>query len=438
MGSAREIAMLTLTACDKQGAWSEGHLKRMLRDGGLDRRDAALATRLCFGVLQTRMYLDWHLSKLCTGGLRKLEPKVLSILRISLYQLLYMDKIPASAAVNEGVALTKKHCRNPRAPGMVNGVLRSFLRQETIPQPEGKDALALCTSHPQWLVDTFVQLLGEEDARLLLEADNCQPPMTAQLNSLVCSYPQLSASLATQGAESDPHPWLDGCFTLRSTGDLEHLDAFAQGMFYIQDTASRLAVTAAGIKARQQVLDCCAAPGGKSFAAAIDMGNNGSIISCDIHPHKIKLLEAGRDRLGLSAIHPTLQSATQRREDWVGQFDTVLTDVPCSGLGIIRKKPDIRYKDPAPLEGLPKVQRDILENCSAYVRPGGTLMYSTCTLLPRENQDVVIAFLAMHPEFALEPFELPHWGVQDGMMTFWPHIHGTDGFFVAKLRRKED
>jgi len=160
-------------------------------------------------------------------------------------------------------------------------------------------------------------------------------------------------------------------------------------------------------------------------------------VSCDIHPHKINLLEAGRDRLGLSCIHPQLQSAAERREEWVGAFDVVITDVPCSGLGIIRKKPDIRYKDPKPLAGLPQVQKRILDNCCAYVKAGGVLIYSTCTLRSGENEDVVHGFLDQHPEFELEPFELPKWGKQNGMITFWPHIHDTDGFFVAKLRRKE-
>ena len=167
------------------------------------------------------------------------------------------------------------------------------------------------------------------------------------------------------------------------------------------------------------------------------MENQGEILSCDIHPHKIKLLEAGASRLGLSILTAQLQSAAQRREDWVERFDTVLVDVPCSGLGIIRKKPDIRYKDPKPLDGLPQVQKGIVDNCAAYVRPGGVMIYATCTLRERENQDVVAWFLEQHPEFTLEAFELPHFGRQEGMMTFWPHIHHTDGFFVARLRKKE-
>ena len=438
MGSARETAVLTLAACERQGAWSDGHLKRAIREQKLDRRDAALATRLCYGVLQNRLLLDWRLGRVCSMRLEKLDLRVLCDLRVAAYQLLFLDKIPASAAVNEAVELAKRHSRNPRAAGLVNGVLRALLREET-PEIRGRDdveTLSIRTSHPRWLVEEFVGQLGLEGGSALLKADNEQPPTTAQVNTLKTTPEKLAEELRTAGVEAEPHPWLSGCLLLTGTGDLERLDAFRRGDFYVQDAASRLAVTAAEPKAGQRVLDCCAAPGGKSFAAAIAMENRGELISCDIHPHKIKLLEAGRDRLGLGMIKPTLQSAAQMREDWREAFDMVLTDVPCSGLGIIRKKPDIRYKDPEPLKGLPKVQRGILDNCARYVRPGGVLLYSTCTLLKRENDEVVDGFLADHPEFTPESFDLPHLGRQPGRLTFWPHIHGTDGFFAAKLRRK--
>lgn len=440
MATAREVAVLTLAACERQGAWSDGYLKRMLRDERLDSRDAALATRLCFGVLQNRILIDWHLACLCSMKLEKLELKVLCILRVAAYQLLFLDKIPASAAVNEAVELTKKHCRNPRASGMVNGVLRALLRQEKRPEPAGKDAieaLSIRYSHPRWLAEEFVSILGADGAAALLAADNEQPPITAQVNTCKTSPEQAAEALRAEGVTVQPHPWLKNCLILSDTGNLERLRAYQDGLFYVQDCAARLAVTAAALTPGRRVLDCCAAPGGKSFAAAIDMENRGEVVSCDIHPHKIKLLEAGRDRLGLDIIAPLLQSAAVRREEWAEQFDTVITDVPCSGLGIIRKKPDIRYKEPEPLAGLPAVQGAILDNCCAYVRPGGTLIYSTCTLLRRENEDVVLAFLAEHPEFELTPLDLPLDGGREGMMTFWPHVHGTDGFFVARLRRKE-
>ena len=441
MATAREVAMLTLTACEKQGAWSDGHLKQMLREQHLDSRDAALATRLCFGVLQNRMLLDWHLASFCNTPLHKLDLKVLCALRVAAYQLLFLDKIPASAAVNEAVNLTKKHCRNPRAAGMVNGILRAMLRRESLPVPKGKDlpeTLSVQYSHPRWLVEEFISALGPEGAEALLAADNTQPPISAQVNTCKATTEQTMELLASEGVHAQPHPQMRDCLVLSETGNLERLQAFRDGLFYVQDCAARLAVTAARLQPGQRVLDCCAAPGGKSFAAAIDLENRGEVISCDIHPHKIKLLEAGRDRLGLSVIHPMLQSASERREEWVNGFDTVITDVPCSGLGIIRKKPDIRYKDPEPIKGLPAIQAKILDNCSAYVKPGGTLIYATCTLLRRENEDVVLAFLAEHPEYEPEPLGLNVTGGDQSMLTFWPHIHHTDGFFVARLRKKEE
>ncbi|MDD6159862.1 MAG: methyltransferase domain-containing protein, partial [Oscillospiraceae bacterium] len=291
-------------------------------------------------------------------------------------------------------------------------------------------------SHPRWLTEKFVSALGFEGAEALLAADNAQPPITAQVNTVKGSADEVMSRLAEEGIDAKPHPWLKDCLILADTGNLERSPAFRDGLFYVQDCAARLAVTAAGLEQGWRVLDCCAAPGGKSFASAIDMKNRGEVISCDIHPHKIKLLEAGRDRLGLSCIRPQLQNAAQPNRDWIGGFDAVITDVPCSGLGIIRKKPDIRYKDPAPLKDLPAIQRSILENCSRYVKAGGVLIYATCTLLERENEAVVRSFLSGHGEFSAEPLDLPVVGGEQSMLTFWPHIHGTDGFFVAKMRKK--
>ena len=439
MGSARETAVLTLAACERQGAWSDGYLKRTIREQGLDRRDGALAARLCYGVLQNKLLLDWRLAQVCSMRLEKLEVKVLCGLRVAAYQLLFLDRIPPSAAVNEAVKLAKRHSRNPRASGLVNGVLRSLLRQGKnldIQDDDKLKYLSIQYSHPQWLVEEFSTLLGLDGAQQLLAANNEQPFTSAQVNTLKTTPERLAERLWAEEVEVRPHPWLEGCLLLIGTGDLERLDAFRRGEFYIQDAASRLAALAAGITPGQRALDCCAAPGGKSFAAALLMENQGELVSCDIHPHKIKLLEAGRDRLGLSVITPTLQNAAQAREEWLDRFDLVFADVPCSGLGIIRKKPDIRYKDPEQLKGLPKVQRSILDNCARYVRPGGVLLYSTCTVLDQENNGMVDAFLEDYPEFELEPFALPHLGKQPGRITFWPHIHGTDGFFVAKLRRK--
>lgn len=440
MPNAREVALKTLVACQRQGAWSDGYLKNAIRDGGLDRRDAALATRLCFGVQQNKLLLDWYLARFSKSPLEKLELPVVWNLRLAVYQILMMDKVPDSAAVNEAVNLTRKYVKNPKAAGMVNGILRSFLRErDTLPEPSGADwqeSLSVKYSHPRWLVDAFSEQLDRDNVERLLAADNEQPPTMAQVNTLRASVDDVRVSLDAQGVQAEAHPWLPNCLMLSGTGDLERLEAYQKGLFYVQDGAARLSVMAAAPRPGDRVLDCCAAPGGKSFAAAIEMKNEGIIRSCDIHPHKIKLIEAGRDRLGLDMIHAEVQNGSLRREEWVSAFDVVITDVPCSGLGIIRKKPDIRYKEDAPLRGLPDVQFAIVDNCAGYVRPGGTLLYSTCTLLRRENEAVIERFHMAHPDFELSPFNLPGVGKSEGMITLWPHIHGTDGFFIAKMKRK--
>lgn len=440
---AREAAMLALNACQRQGGWSDGALKKQLAAAELSGRDAALATQLCFGVLQNQMLLDFYLAKFSNIPLKRMEGKVVQTLRLGAYQMLFLTRIPHSAAVNSAVALVKAHCKNPRAAGMVNGILRSMERSlqnmPVIPQGDPVAYLSTLYSHPEWLVKEFILSLGEEETAQLLAADNSQPPTTVMVNTTRTTAEALKAMLEADHVEAEPHPWLENCLLLSRTGDLERMEAFQQGLFYVQDPASRLSVLAAGAKPGMRVLDCCAAPGGKSFAAAIAMENQGEVVSCDLHPHKKKLIQAGADRLGLTIITPKTADGKVFRPEWESAFDLVLVDAPCSGLGVIRKKPDIRYKDPAPLADLPAVQLDILRNAARYVRPGGTLMYSTCTLLYRENGEVVETFLAENKAYKAEAFTLPGpvGPVQSGSVTLWPHRHGTDGFFISKMRREE-
>ncbi len=440
-GNPREVALLTLSACEKQGAWSDLALNKHIHAAALDSRDAALATKLCFGVLQNRILCDYYLQKFSTVPLERMENKVLNALRLAVYQMAFLTKIPTSAAVNESVNLAKKCSKNPRSPALVNGILRAVARSlDHLPTIETSDAAAYFSirySHPLWLVEAFLSQLGPAETERLLAADNGEPPTVAQVNTTRATAAQALESLLAEGAKAAPHPWLPDCITLTGGGDLERLTAFRDGLVYIQDAAAKLAVLAAAPEPGMRVLDACAAPGGKSFAAAIAMGGRGEVVSCDIHPHKKKLIDAGAQRLGLTAIRSAVLDGKVRREDMVGAFDLVMADVPCSGLGIIRKKPDIRYKDPKPLEGLPAVQSAILDNVADYVRPGGALLYSTCTLLERENGAVVDGFLAHHTDYALESFVLPEpiGRVEGGRLTLWPHIHDTDGFYIAKLRR---
>ena len=432
--NARTTALSALIACRRQGAWADGALKEYIARDRLDRRDAALATRLVYGVVQNRLLLDFWLERLVKGGTGRLQPVVLDILRLGLYQITQLDKIPPSAAVNEAVEQGKKYASR-QAAGLINGVLRSALRERSALTPP--EDLAIRFSHPRPLVELLEAQVGAGELEALLESHNQLPPLTVQRNPLAVSEADFRRELADAGVEAAPHPWCRDSWLLQGSGSLEALPLFRQGGFYVQDPAARLAVTVAGLEPGMQVLDVCAAPGGKSFAAAMDLGGEGSVLSCDIHPHKIALLERGAARLGLPNLTARLQDATAFAPELAGQMDAVLADVPCSGLGVIRKKPDIRYKDLAPLGRLPEIQRRILANVSRYVRPGGVLLYSTCTMLHRENEAVAEAFLADHPEFSPEPFPLPEalGGEHRAMVTLYPHRHGTDGFFICKLRR---
>ncbi len=441
---AREAALLTLNACHRQGGWSDGVLKKQLAAAKLDSRDAALATQLCFGVLQNQLLLDFYLSQFSNIALSRMEGKVVQALRLGVYQMLFLDQNP------------------PQRGGKQLGGDDQAALQEPESAGDGQRHSAQCAAefgpaarHPQdrpgGVFDHSVQPPGVVGGGAAAPAGQRgdggvppggqQPPRHHRHGEHHQGHRPGDGG-AADGAGGGGHapPLAGGLPCPVQDGRPGGSGGLRQGLFYVQDPASRLAVEAAEVRSGMRVLDCCAAPGGKSFAAGIAMKNEGELISCDIHPHKKKLLQAGADRLGLSLLHPMTADGKVFRPEWEGAFDRVLVDAPCSGLGVIRKKPDIRYKDPEPLEGLPQVQGTILENAAGYVKPNGLLMYSTCTILPRENQEVVDAFLQTHPEFVREGFTLPGPAgeVPQGEITLWPQTCGTDGFFICKLRKKEE
>lgn len=436
--SARETALRVLTSCRTGGAWADAALKAQLGRDGLSGPEAALCSRIVYGVMQNRLLLDFYLAAYCSQKPDHLQPPLPDILRIGAYQILFLDKVPDSAAVNTSVELAKTSGRG-QAAGLVNAVLRkvSQNRDSLPPIPERDEAryLSIRYSHPRWLVKRLLTLLGREEAERFLSENNTQPPTAAQVNPLRGSTEELRAALEAAGVGAEAHPWLPDCLLLSGTGDLERLRPFREGRFYIQDPAARLAVMALDVKPGGRVLDVCAAPGGKSFAAAIAMGDRGEVLSCDLHEKKLKRIRDGAARLGLTCIETASADGRSRRSDWVERFDAVLVDAPCSGLGIIRKKPDVRYKKADDLFALPVVQHDLLDNASAYVRPGGVLVYSTCTVLPEENGQTADAFLAEHPDFSRESFDLPSLGRVPGEITLWPQRHGTDGFYICRMRR---
>ena len=437
--NARECALSVLVSCRRNGAWADAALKAQLAKTPLSAQDAALCSRIVYGVMQNELLLNWFLSAYCTQKLDHLQPPLADILRIGAYQILFLDKVPDHAAVSESVELCRTNGRSA-ASGLVNAVLRKVAQHKSNlpPLPEGNIArLSIAYSHPQWLVKKLVSLLGVEEAERFLRIDNEVAPMTVQVNPLKTDADALARELAGDGVKAVPHGWVPDCFELSGTGDLTTLTAFYQGRFTVQDAAAKLVTYAAGFEKGQDVLDVCAAPGGKSFAAAFAMENEGSILSCDLHENKLKRIREGAQRLGITCIETACADGRVFREEWAGRFDTVICDVPCSGLGIIRKKPDIRYKDVHEFKALPDIQRAILENSARYVRPGGVLVYSTCTVLPEENENVTDAFLSSHPEFIYEEFSLPNGEAAPGYLTLWPQRNGTDGFYLSRMRRRE-
>ncbi len=434
--SARVTALHALMACRKQSAWSDGILKEYIQRDGLDRRDAALASRLCYGVLQSKMLLDFYISHFLRGKLKDLQPDVLDILRLGVYQILFMDKIPTSAAVNESVELGKKYA-NRQASGLINGLLRSVVRQlDNLPQPTD---LETRYSHSKALTALLRENVGDELLEPLLQSHNTPPKTMLQVNPLCGETQAVLCELEQAGAEPQLHPWLPNCIVVSGTGNLEKLPCFQEGRVYVQDPAAKLSVLAAAPKPNMKVLDVCSAPGGKSFAAAMEMENHGHIQSCDIHPHKVELIQKGAARLGISILSACRQDAKTFVPEWENGFDLVIADVPCSGLGVIRKKPDIREKDLSKLVDLPPLQKEILQNVSRYVKPNGVLLYSTCTILKRENEEVAQDFLAKNPSFTAEDFHLcGDLHSARGMLTLLPCLHDTDGFFICKMRKHHE
>ena len=435
---ARETALNALIACRKDGAWSNGVLKEYIQRDKLDRRDAALAARLAYGVLQNRNKLDWYLAQLLTGKIKDLHPVVHDILHLGLYQIYELDKVPESAAVNESVDLAKKYCKKQRfAPGLVNGVLRNAAKTKgTLKEPK---SLEDKYSHPWELIKLLRDYVGKDRIELMLKANNDIPDTVVQVNTLKTTTGELLEMLQSQNISAKPHGWMTDCLVLSGTGDLEKLPAFREGLFYVQDAAAKLSVLCAQLPEKEiRLLDCCAAPGGKSFAAAIATGGKARQIACDVHPHKTGLIANGAKRLGFAGIEVKCQDATKNVPQWNDSFDALICDVPCSGYGIIRKKPDIRYKNPADMADLPELQLQILRNQARYVKKGGVLIYSTCTLLRSENEGVVERFLAENDEFYLEPLPLPEPFLKNesGMLALVPGEYDTDGFFISRLRRK--
>ena len=440
--SARQLALELLLKSECNGAFSNLALDAVLSQATLEQRDKSFISALYYGVLERKITLDHIVSQYSKLPIAKISPDVMNILRLGLYQLLYMNAVPDSAAVNESVNLVET-VRKKSAKSFVNAILRQFIRDgKEIRYPDADKSpipyLSIVYSCPEWLVSQWLADYGREATEQILSASLGEPPITLRVNTTKVTAEELCRLLSEENVSAKPHPTVENCLILKKAGDIERLSAYRKGLFHVQDIASQLCCMALDPKPKDYVLDLCAAPGGTTFTIAILMENQGKLIACDLYPKRTKLVENGANRLGLSAIQAIPANANEFHPEFCGA-DCVLCDVPCAGLGVIRRKPEIKYKKPEELDRLPEIQYNILCNASNYVKTDGRLVYSTCSLSKKENEQVVARFLESHPAFSLQAFpdSFPlKRNAESGMITLFPQSDGSDGFFIALLKKQ--
>ncbi len=435
MADSRQIAFEALFKTEKQGAYSNITIDAFLSKAKLDTRDKSFVSALFYGVIERKLTIDYQLQLYLDKPIKKLKPEVLTILRMGTYQILFMDKVPTSAAVNESVKLTKKNgCSF--ASGLVNAVLRKVDKGGII-LPDEKNLtehLSIKYSCPQWLVDKWLNEYGTENTEGLLSHSIGIPPIYIRVNTTKTSRDELSAILTGEGIKVTDADIPDALIIDLFGKDIEKLESFKDGLFHVQDISCQLCSIALAPESGDTVFDLCSAPGGKSYTMCEIMGDNGKVFCFDIHKSRVELIEKGGKRLGLNSIKPSVSDATVFNKN-IGFADKVLCDVPCSGLGIIARKPEIKYKNPEELKDLPQIQLSILTNGSKYVKNGGLLVYSTCSVSKEENEAVCTEFLKSDNSFeAVKP--LPHLS-DDKFLTLMPHKFGGDGFFIAAFRKKD-
>ena len=437
MKSARQIAFEALLKVHKDGAYSNLVLDSLLKDNPeLDERDKAFICNIVYGTLDRLILIDYNLGLYLNQPVKKLKPELHTVLRMGAYQLLFMDKVPSRAAVNESVNLAKVNKSN-FAASMVNAVLRR-VSDNGLRLPEcaenDPEYLAVKYSCPEWLIKLWIDAYGFDNAVSLCEKALEAPPIVIRCNTTKISVDELIWKLAEEGVVAHKTDIMPEALILNSTGAVDELKAYKDGFFHAQDLASQYCCMAVDAKPGETVFDLCSAPGGKTFTIAQMMDNTGLVRAFDIYQSRVELIRDGASRLGLSNVYSYLSDAAIFNENY-GLADKVLCDVPCSGLGIIRRKPEIRFKKPVDIDNLPELQYRILCNATKYLKDGGRLIYSTCTLNPKENSEVCDKFLNEHPEFsALKVLpSLPRFGKEENYLTLMPHIHSTDGFFVAVL-----
>lgn len=438
--NAREIAYKVLLDIEKNKNYSNMAINKHFKDVKLSNQDRGLATEIIYGVIENKYYIDYMIDKLSKVKTNKMEIYVKTLLRMGIYQIMFLNSISDYAAVNETVNLAKK--KNSKVSGFINGILRNVIRQkETIGSIKVKDDidyLAIKYSYDKWMIRNWMIHFGREFTEELLEANSQRPSIYLRTNTLKITRDELIEKLEKQNIKASKVNVVDEAIKVENLKDIENNSLYKEGLFTVQDISSMLVGKVMNPKENSFVLDVCSAPGGKTTHMATLMNNTGQVVSRDIYEHKLKLIKASCKRLNLTNVDVEEYDAMKMDKDSIGKFDYVLADVPCSGLGIIRRKPEIKYKEKEEFRDLPPIQKKILENASKYVKKGGTLIYSTCTIQDSENIDVINEFLQKNKNFELAPIDEVNVDLDNqekGYMKIYPNVHEIDGFFISKLIR---
>ena len=438
---AREIAFKILCDIEENNNYSNIAINKHFKNYQMTNQDRGLATELIYGVVENKYYLDYIIDKLSKIKTQKLSTYVKILLRMGIYQIAFLNSISDYAAVNETVNLIKKY--DKRSSGFVNAILRNIIRnkEEVLNVDiENDDIMYLSTkySYSPWMIKNFINSFGKDFTEDLIEANNEKPSIYLRTNTLKITRDELIEKLKESGLKVYKVSMVDEAIKVENLKDIENNELFKEGLFTIQDISSMIASKVLNPKENSMALDVCSAPGGKTTHIATLMKNTGKVISRDVFEHKLKLINNTVNRLGLTNVEVQNFDASILDENSIDKFDYVLADVPCSGLGIIRRKPEIKFKEASELSGLPDIQSKILNNASKYVKENGTLIYSTCTIHDEENINVVEQFLKENKNFELVPIENINIDLDNqekGYIKIYPNIHGMDGFFIAKLKR---
>lgn len=437
---AREIGFKVLCDIEKNNNYSNIAINKHFKNLEISDMDRGLATELIYGVVENKYYLDYIINKLSKIKVKKMSTYVKIFLRMGTYQILFLNSISDYAAVNETVKLSKKY--DKKSSGFINAILRNEIRnKDTIMDITEEDSvkyLSIKYSYNSWIIKNWIDNFGQEFTEDLLEANNEKPSIYIRTNTLKISREELIEKLNQEGIMCLKVSMVEEAIKVEKLKNIENNELFKAGLFTIQDISSMIVGKVINPKEDSLILDVCSAPGGKSTHLATLMNNTGQVIARDIFEHKLKLIKVTVNRLGLKNVCVEGFDASEIDENSINKFDYVLADVPCSGLGIIRRKPEIKYKKEEELEDITSIQKKILENASKYVKIGGTLVYSTCTVQDMENINIINSFIEENNNFELTPIDTINVDLDNqdkGYLKIYPNIHGIDGFFIAKLKR---